>query len=65
MQSKNRLAVWESSSRMLVDGSTDNHINCPSLGLLNSVEAVDEHLEFTHKTLENAAASEPDTRSMR
>lgn len=37
----------------------------PSLGLLNSVEAVDEHLEFTHKTLENAAASEPDTRSMR
>lgn len=35
----------------------------PSLRLLNSVEAIDEHLEFTHKALENAAASEPNTRA--
>ncbi len=47
----------------MVDGLTDKRVDCPSLGLLKSVEAVDEHLKFTHKALENAAASEPDTRA--
>jgi len=34
----------------------------PHFDYQKSVEAIDEHLKFTHKALENAAASEPDTK---
>lgn len=39
-----------------------NALIAPSLRLPKSVEGFDEHLKFTHKALENAATSEPDTR---